>query len=330
VSEDSVRGGSDSAVSRLERRARLLLRAYPPGYRRRRGEEILGTLLEATPPGRSWPPARDLASVLRGGVRARRDANRRQGAAASVSQAAILAIALYLAGMLSRELGHLGFPGWSAGPLGWKVLLPAVPLAAAVVAAWRGRLWVITVTAVAAGAAIVYRLDSGLGGLGDHRTPVEVVSPPTAALLLLATLVLLAGSSPRPPRSWLWLPGLPMGVAGLLVVFAWLRLGAAVQALGSLGGWVDGWAVSSPYTNLFVIMVIACACWLVTDFRPLLGLALGFAMMQVGNVSGLPLGSTGLIGFAVPLAVAGVLVWLLSRLRRVSPPALGEPWSLGK
>jgi hypothetical protein len=40
----------------LERHCRLLLRVYPPGYRRQRGEEILGTVLQGVPAGRNWPP----------------------------------------------------------------------------------------------------------------------------------------------------------------------------------------------------------------------------------------------------------------------------------
>jgi hypothetical protein len=42
-------------MSALELRCQLLLRAYPPGYREDRGDEIVGTLLEATPDGRTWP-----------------------------------------------------------------------------------------------------------------------------------------------------------------------------------------------------------------------------------------------------------------------------------
>jgi hypothetical protein len=108
VSGDSVREGSDSDVSRLERRARRLLLAYPSGYRADRGEEILGTLMETTPPGRDWPPARDLASVLSGGLRARGHANRRHGPAVSLRQAAILGIALVISCTLSSELDDLG------------------------------------------------------------------------------------------------------------------------------------------------------------------------------------------------------------------------------
>jgi hypothetical protein len=51
-------------MSRLEARARSLLHAYPPEYRADRGEEILGTLLDASPPGRNWPAPRDVRSMV--------------------------------------------------------------------------------------------------------------------------------------------------------------------------------------------------------------------------------------------------------------------------
>jgi hypothetical protein len=58
-------------VTLLERRCRLLLRAYPAWYRRERAEEMLGTLLEATPPGRRWPSFRDARGLIIGGLRVR-------------------------------------------------------------------------------------------------------------------------------------------------------------------------------------------------------------------------------------------------------------------
>jgi hypothetical protein len=58
-------------VTPLERRCRLLLRAYPGWYRRERAEEMLGTLLEASLPGRSWPSARDARALIIGGLRVR-------------------------------------------------------------------------------------------------------------------------------------------------------------------------------------------------------------------------------------------------------------------
>jgi hypothetical protein len=58
-------------VTPLERRTRLLLRAYPAWYRRERAGEMLDTLLAASPPGRSWPSARDARALVIGGLRVR-------------------------------------------------------------------------------------------------------------------------------------------------------------------------------------------------------------------------------------------------------------------
>jgi len=58
-------------VTSLERRCRWLLRAYPAWYRRDWGGEMLGTLLEASPPGARWPSFRDARALVIGGLRVR-------------------------------------------------------------------------------------------------------------------------------------------------------------------------------------------------------------------------------------------------------------------
>jgi hypothetical protein len=58
-------------VTALERHCRWLLRAYPAWYRRDRAEEMLGTLLEASPPSRRWPSFRDARALAIGSLRAR-------------------------------------------------------------------------------------------------------------------------------------------------------------------------------------------------------------------------------------------------------------------
>ena len=55
----------------LERHCGWLLHAYPAWYRRECAGEMLGTLLEAGPPGRSWPSFRDARALITGGVRVR-------------------------------------------------------------------------------------------------------------------------------------------------------------------------------------------------------------------------------------------------------------------
>jgi hypothetical protein len=53
-------------VTPLERRCRWLLLAYPACYRRERAGEMLGTLLEASAPGRRWPSFRDARALVAG------------------------------------------------------------------------------------------------------------------------------------------------------------------------------------------------------------------------------------------------------------------------
>jgi hypothetical protein len=58
-------------VTPLERHCGWLLRAYPAWYRRKRAGEMLGTLLEASPPGAKWPSGRDTRALVIGGLRVR-------------------------------------------------------------------------------------------------------------------------------------------------------------------------------------------------------------------------------------------------------------------
>jgi hypothetical protein len=58
-------------VTPLERRCRWLLHAYPAWYRCQRFEEMLGTLMEASTPGRRWPSLRDARALVIGGLRVR-------------------------------------------------------------------------------------------------------------------------------------------------------------------------------------------------------------------------------------------------------------------
>src|SRR5262249_42107268 len=63
--------GGEPGVTALERHCGWLLRAYPAWYRRERAGEMLGTLLEAAPPGQRWPSRRDARSLVTGGLRLR-------------------------------------------------------------------------------------------------------------------------------------------------------------------------------------------------------------------------------------------------------------------
>ncbi|WP_089155427.1 hypothetical protein [Micromonospora sp. NBS 11-29] len=53
----------------LEKRYRMLLRAYPAGYRRERADELIDTLIGDEPTTRRWPSVRQSASLVRGALR---------------------------------------------------------------------------------------------------------------------------------------------------------------------------------------------------------------------------------------------------------------------
>jgi hypothetical protein len=93
-------------MTRLGRRTRLLLRAYPAGYRCAHAEEIAGTLLEATAAGRAWPLPRESRALIMAGLRARAAANGRLGMWAGLRLAALLGYELP-----RRDGGVIVFPG---------------------------------------------------------------------------------------------------------------------------------------------------------------------------------------------------------------------------
>ncbi|MFC4008610.1 hypothetical protein ACFOY2_15370 [Nonomuraea purpurea] len=63
----------------LELRYRRLLRAYPKDYRTEHGEELIGTLMEASRPGAHRPSVRETLHLLAGGFTARVRATRASG-----------------------------------------------------------------------------------------------------------------------------------------------------------------------------------------------------------------------------------------------------------
>ncbi len=313
--------GRPGDESPLERRARWLVRAYPAAYRADRGEEIIGTLLEATPPGRSRPPAREAASVIAAGLRARREANLRQGLSASLRQAAILAAAMYLVQLPCAALdvavrdARQGFIPLTSDPFAWFYFFYFLSSAIAVLiiaAAWSGRRWLVA--AAAAGAvspAAAYTLVS-------HEWALMVVLAGFAGPAFVV-FTLFARRTEQPPASLLWLPCLPLGLA-------------LASALTTPHPELDFHSVSQttllfPYTSyLSVITVAATVIWLVTDVRPLAGLVFAFTVARViyGFAYARSAGAAGpaavAIAIAASLALACAVVWLLRRRARTTPP----------
>ena len=240
-------------MTALERHGRWLLHAYPAWYRRQRGEEILATLLEASPPGRSWPSPRDARALLMAGLQVRAWRNQRLTTAASVRQAVLLGAALALLWTISGDLADQGASlilAWTHTTAlhldpGYWIAADALVLAA-VAAAWFAPRPAAAALALAAAAAMWQYW-------GDRITVIQ----PAGLLILLA---ILAPGRNRLPRSWLWLAGV-LSAANLLD-----------QASGALLRIYH--VVSPPLTAVPWIILGAVVLWAAVDARPAVAMAI--------------------------------------------------------
>jgi hypothetical protein len=284
-------------MSKLERRCRLLLTAYPAEYRRERGEEILGTLLEAMRPGHSWLPARDVRALITGGLRARAAANRRLTAAASIRLGLLLGVAIELslsaAGFL-REFATSSAVFATArdtAASGRRELLAGLLMAAAVTCAWRGRRRLLVACVPAAAAAVIWLVihQPAYDSHGETVTTLSVGAAGTL-LLCLAALIPLAGQLERPARAGSWL-------IGLLV------------ATEVLQGLMPGRLFELCWLGSVLVVIVA---WIFVDARPALGLAT-FLALQVVTI----LGDTVRLGrasYPVPVLTQAAAIWPLYAL----------------
>jgi hypothetical protein len=313
-----VSEGGHGGTGRLERRARWLLRAYPAAYRADRDEEIIGTLLEAVPPGRDWPPSREAVALAAAGLRARRSANLRQGLAASLRQSAVAGAAVYLVQLPSlglgavawyARIGHLPLLFW---PYEWLFYVLGALALAILAAGWSGRHGFVAAGAAAAViAAVCFTVIRQEWDL--MVVLADFVGPPVVVFLLFAR------RTERPPLSLLWLPGLALGVA--------LAEPLAGTVPGLFAAVTAGTTLLSPYTTgLSLVTVLVAVCWLATDVRPLASLVLAFTVSRVvyGFAYGRPLVMVGpaviILGITASLVAACALAWLLRRRIRASPP----------
>jgi len=93
--------------AKLARRYRRLLLAYPRSYRRRTAAEMVTTLLDAAPAGRTWPSLREAVDLLLAGVRYRLRVHGLGAAIAAACGALYAAVAVGAFG---------GFLGWQTAP----------------------------------------------------------------------------------------------------------------------------------------------------------------------------------------------------------------------
>jgi len=285
-------------MSRLEARARQLLRAYPPDYRADRGEEILGTLLDASPPDRTWPAPRDAWSMVTGGLRVRSGRNRQYPLATNLRLALVLAAALGLAANpMYRWLW------WVNGATPSRAAYPAyavcaVLVGATVIAPWFARRSVTVPLGLLAAFAL------GLIALYDGHYRFWVAWYVAPALVLAAVV---AKEPARPPRRWLWIPAAAF-LATTLLFF--------VQSLVDFSPPLSS-IVGIAGTVLVDGLGIAVLLWLAVDARPAIGVAIflegfyglpgfGFALREGWDTPGLS--SRELL---LPLAVGCLAVVLL-------------------
>jgi hypothetical protein len=274
----------------LERHCRLLLRAYPAAYRQERGEEIIGTLLEATPSGRSWPPARDVRSLVAGGLRARAALNRRLTTAANLRIAVLVGAAGYLAFSafvyLRIAVVMLTEPTVKHQD-GWPALVVAALVGLAVALTWlTGRRAVLVAAVLAAAVGVA------LAGSWRHLE----FGWPVTELACLAAIALLAGRAERPGRRWLW----PVALVVTLPAVASVTGGAGNLVFGAL-----------------VVAGILSVLWVVIDARPAIAMAVFLlALWLPSGIDHLAKGAG--IAPSVPLlaivtVVAALGVWRLHR-----------------
>ncbi len=277
-------------VTPLERRSRWLLRAYPAAYRRDRGEEIIGTLLEATTPGGAWPRLHDVRALATGGFKVRAAQNSHRTTAANLRIAVMVGVALFLYIWVARYLTSLaGASGWSA----WPAVLTGLLIATAVLLAWTTPRVIALSGALAAAAAVSYfALARG-----------HLVGPAVIQLACLAGLVALIPRTGRPSRRWLWLVGL---IAALVLL--------ASVAPGSAG--LSSFFRPAPGAVMLAI-VLASILWIAVDARPAVAFITFFVLSDVQSGAA-NIGIPGYLSSQLPLllitaAIAALATWLLRR-----------------
>jgi pimeloyl-ACP methyl ester carboxylesterase len=297
-------------MSPLERRCRLLMRAYPAAYRRERGDEIMATLLEATPEGRRRPLLRDMRALIMGGLRARAAQNRRFTTAVNLRLAVLAGLCIYLAAIAAGDLNDFvtsevdrAVP--MVGPAGWPVLIAGLLMGAVVALAWLARRpVVIGAAALAAGAATGYvgfpsaaQQAAGRGGLTSAFVITE--------LGCLAAVAALTVRMERRSPAWLWLVG---------AVVATLLLPGYLRYIPNL--WFI-WMYIAPGMELCVLVV--AVAWIAIDARPLVAVATYLSLSSVPPIfDEIGWGVSNWFfnpALLIPLAIAALAVW---RLRRQS------------
>jgi hypothetical protein len=209
----------------LESRYSILLRAYPKGYRRERGAEMIGTLMEAAGDEQRRPTAREAASLVLRGLQARAGAHRARSAGQTWLGALRLAVLLLLAYATAGSLAETGgvlsdvvadravdYPPSLIHPLG------TIIAAVALLAVARGRYvpgLVATLGTLAATLVVEY-----FGAVSEDNVTGELHYPPIGSVLDF--VVSDSTFWPLPLAVLLIVPLIPARVPGTRRPLAWL------------------------------------------------------------------------------------------------------------
>jgi hypothetical protein len=283
-------------VTRLERRCRLLLQAYPAAYRRDRGDEIIATLLEATPEGHSWPSLHDVRALIVGGLKTRGAHNRHLSTATNLRAAVLVGVAVYLccnaaqavSGTIREEVvlgSTLVTQYW---PTAWWTLAAGLLTLATIVLAWMSRRRVLVLAgALPAAVAVSFASRWQTYELGDT----------VIWLACLIAVVALSGGTNHPSPRWVWL----LGVMAVVPVVGSTQL-EYVPLLPTL---------------LLISVAVVSIGWTLVDARPVIAvttyLLLTEAPFTVRTVA-TGFGATAELPFFLVIApIAATAVWLLRR-----------------
>ncbi len=237
-------------MSAAERRCRRLLLAYPASYRLKRGDEIVATMLDATPPGR-MPSLTDQFDVLAGGLRRRLGAPEIAGLDSGLRRAAPVALAL-AAGISAfawwriepvtsgvgpvllgafRTLAPIGYAAWLVATLGWAMLRPAagrlligialaitaaLPLMAQLTTVDRPPWWVVMTLGAFGLLALLGTAPAT--GAGPATTDERLAVPAGAAAVAVVAAMVMRLRPPQPNDAGYYQP--TVATAGLVVAFA--------------------------------------------------------------------------------------------------------------
>lgn len=272
----------------LERRYRRLLLAYPETYRRRRGDELLSTLMELSEPGQRWPAPRQARALLLAGVRVRAGIDQVPSTAHAWRDGARAALVLLLTWQIITQV--------------WVVELARADLReSGDTVSWH-LLGGPAATVLVAGAALLtllagrYRPGVALALL----TPVAAVLPPLNTTwdtfsvfqilcwwLPVAALAAPLLRRPAPGGPWRWLLTIPLLVlASALLPLLGLGLAALVIALVLLAACLGWAAMIDPRPAIALGLLLLTAIPLVVVSASLLLvpvlLIMGAALLTTG------------------------------------------------